>query len=76
MQGGKVAGGRVVLSGVAPVPWRAKEAEKAIMGKALDAGTIAQAAEAAVKGAEPLDHSAYKVAVVRGVVEEALKAMA
>ncbi len=76
MQGGKVASGRVVLSGVAPIPWRSKDVENAIMGKALDAGTIAKAAEAAVKGAEPLQHNAYKVAMVRGMVEEALQAMA
>ena len=76
IQGGKVAGGRVVLSGVAPVPWRSKEVESAIMGKALDAGTIAQAAEAAVKGAQPLEHNRYKVAVVRGLVAEALQGMA
>jgi xanthine dehydrogenase YagS FAD-binding subunit len=76
MQGGKVAGGRVVLGGVAPVPWRSKEAESAIMGKALDAGTIAKAAEAAVQGAEPLKYNGYKVAMVRGAVEEALTAIA
>jgi xanthine dehydrogenase YagS FAD-binding subunit len=76
MKDGKVAGGRVVLSGVAPVPWRSKEAEGAIMGKALDAGTIEQAAEAAVKGAEPLKDNAYKVAMVRGALEEALQALA
>jgi xanthine dehydrogenase YagS FAD-binding subunit len=76
MQGGKVASGRVVLSGVAPIPWRSKDVENAIMGKALDAGTIAKAAEAAVKGAEPLKDNAYKVAVVQGMVEEALQAMA
>ena len=73
---GKVASGRVVLSGVAPTPWRSKDVENAIMGKALDAGTIAKAAEAAVKGAEPLKHNAYKVALVRGMVEEALQAIA
>jgi xanthine dehydrogenase YagS FAD-binding subunit len=76
MKGGKVAGGHVVLGGVAPVPWHSKEAENAIMGKALDAGTIAQAAEAAVKGAEPLKFNGYKVAMVRGAVEEALQAIA
>jgi xanthine dehydrogenase YagS FAD-binding subunit len=76
MEDGKVAGGRVVLSGVAPVPWRSKEAENAIMGKTLDAGTIAQAAAAAVKGAEPLKHNGYKVAMVSGAIEEALQAIA
>ncbi len=76
MKDGKVAGGHVVLGGVAPVPWHSKEIENAIMGKALDAGTIAQAAEAAVKGAEPLKHNAYKVAMLRGALEEALQAIA
>ena len=76
MKDGKVAGGHVALGGVAPVPWHSKEIENAIMGKALDAGTIAQAAEAAVKGAEPLKYNAYKVAMVQGALEEALQAIA
>lgn len=74
--GDKVAAGRVVLSGVAPVPWRAEGVEKAIVGKKLDAGTIAAAAEAAVKGAEALSHNAYKIPLVRGVIEEQLEAIA
>ena len=76
MKDGKVAGGHVAFGGVAPVPLHSKETESAIMGKALDAGTIAQAAEAAVKGAEPLKHNAYKVAMLKGDVEEALHAIA
>jgi xanthine dehydrogenase YagS FAD-binding subunit len=69
---GKVRTARIVLSGVAPVPWRAGDAEKAIIGKPLDAAAIRAAAEAAVKGASPLAYNAYKVPLTRGVVEEVL----
>jgi xanthine dehydrogenase YagS FAD-binding subunit len=76
MEGGTVKAGRVVLSGAAPVPWRSQEAEKAITGKKLDAKTAAAAAQAAVKKAEPLEYNEYKVALFRGVIEEALLAIA
>ena len=72
---GKVASARVVLSGVAPAPWRSEAAEKALVGKALDAATIASAAVAAVQGAAPLSRNGYKIALVRGVMEESLTAM-
>lgn len=67
---------RVILSGAAPIPWRSKEVEGAITGKRLDAHTVAQAAEAAVKNAEPLEHNAYKIALFRGIIEEELLAIA
>ena len=73
---GKVDSARVVLSGVAPVPWRVPEVEKLLAGKALDAKLAAEAAGLAVKGAEPMDGNGYKVALVKGAVEEALLALA
>jgi xanthine dehydrogenase YagS FAD-binding subunit len=75
MKGPEVARARVVLSGVAPIPWRSAAAEKALVGQKLDARTIARAAEAAVAGAEPLQYNGYKVALVKGIVEEALGAV-
>jgi xanthine dehydrogenase YagS FAD-binding subunit len=72
---GKVKTARVVLSGVAPAPWRSAEAEKAIIGKPLDAASIAAAAEAATKGAVPMGDNGYKVPMVRGVVEETLSTL-
>lgn len=74
--GGKVTKARVVLSGVAPVPWRAKKAEEALTGKVLDPATIRTAAEAAVALAQPMTGNAFKVDLVRGAVEEALLAIA
>lgn len=73
--GDVVRDARVVLSGAAPVPWRSEAAERAITGKRLNADTIAAAAEAAVEGAEPLEHNGYKVALFRGVVTEELEAL-
>jgi xanthine dehydrogenase YagS FAD-binding subunit len=64
----------IVLSGAAPIPWRAAAAEKAIAGKALTPEVVAAAAEAAVAGAEPLGKNAYKVPLFKGVVTEALMA--
>ncbi len=71
---GLIQQSRVVLGAAAPVPWRAEGTEKAIVGQKLTPQLAAQAAEAAVKGAEPLAHNEYKVALFRGLVEEQLLA--
>ncbi|EFK08600.1 FAD binding domain in molybdopterin dehydrogenase [delta proteobacterium NaphS2] len=65
---------RVVFSGVAPVPWRSKEVEVAITGRRLDKETVARAADAAVREAEPMEKNGYKISLLRGVVEEELLA--
>jgi xanthine dehydrogenase YagS FAD-binding subunit len=73
---GLVTRASIVLSGVAPVPWRAVAAEKLLIGKPLDARTATEVAAAAVAGADPLSENAYKVDLVRGIVEESLLALA
>ncbi len=75
MGAGKVDWARVVLSGVAPIPWRAADTEKALLGKPLDAARAAAVAAVASAGAEPLSQNAYKAELVRGIVEEALLAV-
>ena len=72
---GRVQRVRLVLSGVAPIPWRAAEAEAALMGKPLDADAIGRAAAASVAGAQPLAHNGYKVHLVKGLVAETLEAL-
>ena len=67
---------RVVLSGVAPIPWRAQAAERKLLGRRLQGATISEAAVASTDGAAPLSQNAYKVDMVQGVVEESLLAMA
>ena len=75
IKAGKVAAARLVLSGVAPVPWRLQAVEKLLVGQKLDAKLVARAADAAVAGAKPLAHNGYKVPLVRGVVEDVLGAV-
>jgi xanthine dehydrogenase YagS FAD-binding subunit len=75
MAEGKVKTARIVLSGVAPIPWRSTDAENAIVGKPLDAAAMAAAAEAAVKGAVPMADNGYKVPLVRGILQETLTAL-
>jgi xanthine dehydrogenase YagS FAD-binding subunit len=65
----------IVLSGAAPVPWRAEEAEKALTGKALTPDVIEAASEAVIKGAEPLQHNAYKIPLFKNMLKEELGKM-
>jgi xanthine dehydrogenase YagS FAD-binding subunit len=76
MRGATVERARVVLSGAAPVPWRAQAAEKVLVGKTLTAETAAAAAEAAMQGAEPMAKNGYKVAMFKGAIAESLLALA
>jgi xanthine dehydrogenase YagS FAD-binding subunit len=72
MNGSTVGGARIVMGAVAPVPWRSKEAEQALAGKAVTPETAAAAAEAALAKAEPLSQNAYKVQVAKTAVERAI----
>ena len=64
----KIHQANVVLGAVAPIPWRAREAEQALAGGMLDRARAASAADAALKDARPLPHNAYKVAIARALV--------
>jgi xanthine dehydrogenase YagS FAD-binding subunit len=75
-KGDRVVNARVVLSGAAPIPWRSREAENAVTGKALDRNIAALAADEAVKKAQPLQRNGYKVSLFRGIIEEQLQIMA
>jgi xanthine dehydrogenase YagS FAD-binding subunit len=74
MDGEAVSAAKIVLCGVAPIPWRSASAERAITGKRLSAETAAAAGEAAVEGAAPLSMNGYKVPLTKTVVKRALLA--
>lgn len=76
VEGDSVADARIVLSGVAPIPWRVEAAEQAIVGQAIDAERIGAAASAALAGAAPLQHNGYKVPLAESLVRSALEALA
>ena len=75
MDGPVVGEANVVLGGVAPIPWRAVSAETSLIGTELSASTVRTAAELAIEGAEPMEQNAYKVLLVKGIIEEGLLAM-
>ncbi len=72
MDGNQVGKARIVLGGVAPIPWRSKAAEDAIQGKTISPESAATAAAAALEGSKPLSMNAYKVTLARTVVKRAL----
>jgi xanthine dehydrogenase YagS FAD-binding subunit len=65
---------RIWLGSVAPAPWRAKAAEKALVDKPWSAALAAAAGEAAAEGATPLPGNAYKLDLVKVAVRRAVEA--
>jgi xanthine dehydrogenase YagS FAD-binding subunit len=67
---------RVVLGGVAPIPWRLPKVEQMLAGQRINEALAAKAAETALEGAKPLAKNAYKVPLTKGVVRRALLELA
>lgn len=63
---------RIVLGGVAPIPWRLPEVEKALAGQRITPELAARAGELAVADARPLSKNAYKVPMTKAVVERTI----
>ena len=63
---------RIVLGGVAPIPWRVPAAEKFVNGKTLTPDVLAEAAKIALADARPLEKNAYKVPLAQTLVRRAL----
>jgi len=72
VESGRVRDVRIVLGGVAPVPWRSLAAEGTLEGDQLTGSTIEAAAQAAIAEAHPLAQNEYKVALVKTLVRSAL----
>jgi xanthine dehydrogenase YagS FAD-binding subunit len=72
LQDGIVRAVRIALSGVATKPWRPREAESALVGRALNPHTAREAAAAAFAQSVTHGGNAYKPELGRRVVERAL----
>jgi xanthine dehydrogenase YagS FAD-binding subunit len=70
--GGICRSARIVLGGVAPIPWRLPEVERLLAGRKITPELAAQAGEAAVAGARPLAKNAYKIPLTRAMVQRTL----
>jgi xanthine dehydrogenase YagS FAD-binding subunit len=69
---GRISDVRISLGGVAIAPHRARAAEAVLDGQPPSDDVIARAAGAADEGAQPLRRNAYKLALVRGLVQQLL----
>jgi xanthine dehydrogenase YagS FAD-binding subunit len=67
---------RIVLGGVAPIPWRVEKVEAMLTGQPITAEVAAKAGEAAVEGANPLAKNGYKVPLTKAVVRRTLMGLA
>ncbi|MEA2689387.1 MAG: xanthine dehydrogenase YagS FAD-binding subunit [Candidatus Eremiobacteraeota bacterium] len=70
--GGRIRAARVALGGVAPTPWRAHDAEAALIGRRPDAPAFAAAAHAATNGMRGYGQNDFKIALTRRAVARAL----
>ncbi|HEY2153265.1 MAG TPA: FAD binding domain-containing protein [Vicinamibacterales bacterium] len=59
---------RIVLGGVAPIPWRVPEAERLLAGQRITAALAATVAERALTGARPLAKNGYKIPLTKALV--------
>mgnify|MGYP005840099227 CR=1 FL=1 len=71
----RVADVRIVLGGVAAVPWRARAAEDVLRGNTPTAKLVESASDAAVRGARPLGSNGYKVKLARALVKRGLSTL-
>lgn len=76
MDGESVRDGRIVLGGVAPIPWSVPAAVGQLQGRTLSSAAIDDAAAAAVEGARPLDENGFKVTLTRNLLRRALQQLA
>lgn len=73
LDGTKWKDGRIVLGGVAPVPYRADVVESALKGKDVKSAVAAAAAQIRTV-ARPMSMNAYKVDLAQGLIERTVLA--
>jgi xanthine dehydrogenase YagS FAD-binding subunit len=72
IDGGIVRDVRIALGGVGTKPWRAREAERALIGRPATREAFEQAAAAALAHARPAGRNAFKIPLAQRVVVRAL----
>ncbi len=63
---------RIALGAVAPVPWRARATERALVGQPATLESFRTAADAELADAKPLRDNAYKVPLMRNLMVRTL----
>jgi xanthine dehydrogenase YagS FAD-binding subunit len=73
MSGRTIAEARLALGGVAHKPWRDKQAEAVLNGKAATTENFQIAAEAIIRDAKGFTHNAFKIELAKRAIVRALK---
>jgi xanthine dehydrogenase YagS FAD-binding subunit len=76
MNGDVCRSARIVLGGVAPIPWRVAEAERLLPGQRITPELADRVGEASVAGARPLAKNGYKVDMTRALVARTIADLA
>ena len=72
MNGKKCESISIVLGAAAPVPYRSKAAEEAVVGKTINEQVAMQAAKKAMEMARPLSMNNFKVPLFEAIIKEGL----
>lgn len=75
VSGGTVRAARIALGGVGTKPWRAKEAEQALMGKRATTDSYKAAADVALRDAKPNKYNAFKPELCKRTIVQALETL-
>jgi xanthine dehydrogenase YagS FAD-binding subunit len=73
LEGDRIRSVRLALGGVATKPWRSPEAERVLHGATADETTVRAAADAAMQGATPHRHNAFKIELAKRAIVRALE---
>jgi xanthine dehydrogenase YagS FAD-binding subunit len=73
---GVVADVRIALGAVAPVPWRARRAERALIGQPATRQSFLDAADAELAAADARPQNGYKIPLLRNLIASVLTELA
>ena len=69
---GRIRDARIALGGVAHKPWRAQEAERALIGQPLELASVRKAAEIALSKATAYEHNRFKIELAKRTIVRAM----
>lgn len=76
LEGGTITGVRLALGGVATRPWRARVAERVLLGATADSPTFVRAAREEMASARTTPMNAFKVELAQRAIVRALETLA
>ncbi len=74
--GNRIESARVVLGGVAPIPWRVEAVEAFLAGQQISAAVAHEAGEIAISEAQPLAKNRHKLPMTVAAIEDAILSLA